>query len=311
MKVGSINLTHNINTIITKWDWFWYAPTPRLKLHCFRLVMGFSLLIYMSYNWQTSAEWLTTQGFHLTPELTTEQRITLSAPLLPEVLLPWFGIFYLLSTLSFLCGKWLRLSCPLVFCCTTYVTLADILNAFTINQLLIFSLAIVSLAEWRPTLPDEQRAQTIPSWPIRMLQIMFFMMYFGCGLTKVVQGDWLHDDSILWHAAHGYYRNELAVWSLNTLPIWCWSLLQHFALFVELACPWFLVFRRTRYFGLFCFIALQLGIALLMERLFFFSFQMFSLSLVFIDDLHLAAIQRKTQKLVTCLKDKKFLKEEP
>lgn len=297
MKTTTLNITNFIYALISKWDWFWYAPTPKLKLQYFRFVMMLSLLFYMSYNWQTPVEWLTTKGFHMTPELLGQQGTTLSAPLMPEELLPWFGILYFLSSVSLLCGKWLRLSCLLVFCCTTYVTLADKLSAFTINQLLIFSLAIVTLTEWRSTLPEEQHSKTIPSWPIRMLQIMFFIMYFGCGLTKIVQGDWLDDDLILWHAAHGYYRNEPAVWLLNTLPLWCWSMLQHFALFIEVIGPWFLIFKQTRYLGLALFIGFQFSIALIMERLFFFSFQMFSLSLVFIDDLHLATIQRKTQKL--------------
>ena len=121
-------------------------------------------------------------------------------------------------------------------------------------------------------------------------------------MCKLFHGDWAHDPDVLWTQAQGIYRTDLAAFLLNYQPKWVWTLMQYTALLFELSAPVLFTFRRLLPTGIVVGIGFQLGIALTMNQLIFFSLQMMTFYLLFIDAGTLRAVRtwllRRCEKIV-------------
>ena len=82
---------------------FVYGPVDATRLVLFRLALAHSLLIYMLFRWQQSAEWLTPAGYHPTGVATNGAQQPV--PLLSDATLPYFGVAYFASIVALILGS--------------------------------------------------------------------------------------------------------------------------------------------------------------------------------------------------------------
>lgn len=262
---------------------FWLGPRDPIKLDTFRLAFGLSLALYMGAWWQHAEEWLTPQGFHVSAAAAGVYRPV--APLLTLAVLPLFGVLLFGALGAFVLGIRPALSTPLCLMLVAYVTFADPITAFTLNRLYIAGLAIMSVAGGGAYFRLRGPApRPVSVWPVRVLQATVIIQYFTAGWCKVVWGDWLESPYVLWSQSQGWYMTDLASWLLRHVPSGAFSWMQYSALSFELLAPILFVWRRLRPFGLAWGIVFQVGTALIAYQLAYFSLQMLSFYVLFLDD---------------------------
>lgn len=260
---------------------FVYGPVGATRLVLFRLALAHSLLIYMLFRWQEAAEWLTPAGYH--PSGAATGGAQQPVPLLNEATLPYFGVAYFASIVALILGVRPRLTIWLVFAGTAYVTVADRLAAFTINKLFVASLLLLAIAP--PIAPDaDGHLRTRSAWVLRVLQLTFILQMFGAGICKVRFGDWIAHDDTLWHQVQLAFMTDLAAWMVRELPMWVWAILQHSALFFELAAPLLFLIKRLRPLGYLLCAGMLVIIAATMYSLIFFSLQLLCFLVLFMDE---------------------------
>jgi len=224
---------------------FFFETSDSIRLDTFRLLIGISLFLYMIERFRYASEWLTTSGFHISPENLPYHPF--AVPLLPEELLPVFGIILFGSIIALIIGWKLKFTIWVVFVCITYVTFADQISAFTLNKLFIVSLLILALADKGTYLSIEKhKISKISIWPVRILQLTFVIQYFTAGWKKVYFGDWLTSPYTLYSQVQGFYRTDFAAFLLNTLPKESWVFMQLGSLLFELSVPILFTIKKTR-----------------------------------------------------------------
>ena len=280
---------------LARWIKFWLGPADPIRLEAFRVVTGLCLLAYLLAWWQHADEWLTTRGFHISA---AGYRSIVVAPPLPPSALPWFGGLLFGGIAAFTLGWRTNLAAWVVLGGVTYVTVADVLAAYTINKLFIVSLAVLALVPlgsyWSLDQPPPPRARSV--WPIRVLQATLLIQYFTAGWCKIAHGDWLQNPYVLWSQVQGIYRTDFAAWMLRVLPVGVWVWMQYAALTFELLSPFLFIVKRFRPIGFLWGGGFQLIIALTMHQLIYFSLQLVAFYVLFLDDstLHALRCQLKT-----------------
>ena len=272
--------------LVERWNSYWYGPVPAIRLAAFRQAILLMLAIYMLARWMYAAEWLTAAGFH--PSRAADRINAPQLPLLPPALLPVLGVGLFGSITLALVG-WLRRPATIVaLLLVIYVSLVDPISAFTLNRLFMFSLVLLALAP--ATAPDD----TMPAWPVRILQLTLVLHYATSGVCKSLRGDWLTSDDVLWSQLQNIYMTDAAALFVRVTPTWAMTLLQHTALGFELLAPLLFGLRRLRPFALFIGISMHIMIAVTMYQLFYFSAQMVCFYLLFLDP---ATLQRWRTRL--------------
>lgn len=268
---------------------FWVGPVDAVRLDAFRMLTAACLLCYLLCRWPYAEEWLTASGFHVQKGWYLYQPIVF--PLLPRAALPWLGGLCAGSVLALLIGWRRRVAAAVAFGCLLYISYADLLMVFTINKLFLVSLAVFVLAPRR--IPGRGSTPARHSaWPVRILQATLLLSYFGAGWCKSVRGDWLKDAYVLWTQVQGVYRTDLAAWLLRILPLGVWSWMQYAALTFELSAPLLFAWRPSRLVGFLWGIGFQLLVALTMYELIYFSLQLMTYYVLFMDPERLHAIWR-------------------
>ena len=245
---------------------YFLAPTSATRLLQFERLFTLSFACYQLYLLLHWKEWLTTAGFHL-----RENAMRASFPYSAPLLEPWQVLLAAIivgsATLAVVVGKRHRAALAILFLWAVYIQLADIVTAFTLNKIYIVTFLILLLS---PVEGDKLRAR----WPITVLQLTLVAMYGGAGFAKAVHGDWLLYSDALWTQVQGIYRTDFAAWLLLVLPKWSWTAMQHSALAFELFAPLLFLWRRLLPIGIVVGLGFHIIIALCMELLIFFSFQM-------------------------------------
>jgi hypothetical protein len=125
------------------------------------------------------------------------------------------------------------------------------------------------------------RTQITSQWPVRMMQIWVAGLYFFSWPRKIM-GDpaWLEGTAV-------YYIMSLSEFSRWDVPAgWFWkpwvNLVTYFTLFVEGGFPYLVWFRKLRLPMIFLAVSLQLGIAVFMKNISFYSVTMACSVLVFL-----------------------------
>jgi hypothetical protein len=265
-----------------------------IRLDAFRVVFAGSLLLYLHAWWQEPYEWLTQVGFHISRASSPFA----TAPLLPVAALPLFGLLMFGAVGALLFGWRLPLSTLMVLAFVVYVTFADIAAAFTMNKIFIAGLAVLAVAPtgayFRVGATQSAPGQSV--WPIRILQATLLVQYATAGWCKVLHGTWLDDPLTLFSQAQGQYRTDLCSWMLRSLPLGAWTLMQHSALAFELLAPVLFAVRRLRPLAFAWGGTFQVGTALMMKDLIYFSLQMVSFYLLFVDDAWLHALRLRATR---------------
>lgn len=257
-----------------RWNEYWYAPMPAIRLDAFRQALLFTLVLYMLARWMHAAEWLTAVGFHPSP---AADRINApQLPLLPVQWLPLLGVG-LFGSLALAIFGWLRRPATVVaLLLVIYVSLVDPIAAFTLNRLYIFSLVLFALA------PAADADDTIPAWPVRILQLNLVLHYATSGVCKALRGDWLTHSDVLWAQLQNIYMTDAAALIVRVTPMWAMTLLQHLAFGFELFAPLLFGLRRLRPYALVIGLAMHVVIAVTMYQLIYFSGQMMCFYLLFV-----------------------------
>jgi hypothetical protein len=258
------------------WNRYWYGPVPAIRLAAFRQAILFMLAIYMLARWMHAAEWLTAAGFH--PSYAADRVNAPQLPLLPPALLPVLGVG-LFGAIALAIVGWLRRPATiLALLLVVYVSLVDPISAFTLNRLFVVTLLVLALAP-APAAADD----TMPAWPVRVLQLTLLTHYATSGICKSLRGDWLTSNDVLWAQLQSVYMTDAAALFVRVTPPWAMTLLQHAALGFELLAPLLIGVRRLRPFGLFIGVVMHIMIAVTMVQLFYFSAQMVCFYLLFLD----------------------------
>ncbi len=260
-----------------RWDRFWHAELPEIRLAAFRHAILLSLLAYLLHRWRHAGEWLTTAGFH--PSLAVDAVHGPQVPLIPAAWLPLFGAL-LFGGLALAVLGWLRRPATwLTLALLSYANLADPVAAFTLNRVYCFALLVLALA---PAPRDSAIGPTIPAWPVRLLQLGLLVHYFSSGLCKSLYGAWLGDADVLWRQMQGIFMTDSAAWLVRSLPRWAFTAQQHLALGFELLAPLLLGVRRLRPLGLVLGVGMHVFIAVNMHLLVYFSLQMLCFYVLFV-----------------------------
>jgi hypothetical protein len=266
---------------VTAWRRFWYAPVPAVRLAAFRQALLFTLVFYMLARFMHAGEWLTAElGFHPSPA--ADRYHAPQVPLLTPALLAPFGVALFGSLALAIVGVLRRPATWAALLLVGYATLADPIAAFTLNRVYLFALLVLALA------PAPGPDDTLPAWPLRVLQVHLAIHYLGAGLCKALHGDWLQHPDVLWCAVQGVYMTDAAAWMVRHVPPWAFTGQQHLALGFELLAPLLLAVRRLRPLAFVVGLGMHLIIAAAMYQLVYFSLQMACFYLLFVDPARLA-----------------------
>jgi hypothetical protein len=266
---------------------FGFGGIDPLRLQVFRALFAMTLLVYMADRAQTPYEWLTWEGFHVSPEFSRGYRWR--PPLLPTSwVVPFLGLYFA-SVVALIVGWKTRVTTWLVLGCTAYVTSADAQSAYSMNNMYLFGLLALALAPAPRSFSENGVTVSRQSaWPVRVLQATLVVQYFAAGACKAIHGDWLQVDGewalnhdVLWTHVQGVYCTDIGAWMLRTLPRWSWSAQQQLALTFELGGPFLFLFRRTRPFVLLWGLGFHAAIGLTMHKVGYFSLQMLAYYVLF------------------------------
>lgn len=261
-----------------RWDRWWYADMPAIRLDAFRQAIVLSLIIYAVHRYMYAAEWLSAIGFH--PSTAADRINAPQVPLLPPGLVPVFGLGLFGSLAMTLLGWWRRPATWVALVLLEYATLADPIAAFTLNRVFVFALLIFGLA---PAPRDSPAGPVIAAWPVRLLQLHLLLHYFASGVCKSLHGLWLVESDLLWRQLQEIYMTDTAAYLVRTLPPWAFTFQQGLALGFELLAPVLLGVKRLRWIGIVMGIGMHIFIAINMHLLIYFSLQMMCFYLLFID----------------------------
>lgn len=283
-----------IAALIRRWELFWHAPMPAIRLEVFRQALLLSLFVYLLHRFMFAAEWLSAIGFHPSPAV--DRFNAPQVPLLPAGWIAGFGGVMFGSLALAMIGRrgWLQRSATaILLLCVQYVSLVDPISAFTLNRIFVFTLVVLVLAPTpREPAPGED-GPTLPAWPVRLLQTNLLVHYFASGYCKAVQGDWLVASDVLWLQMQEVFMTDAAAYMVRTLPPWAFTAQQGLALGFELLAPVLLGVRRLRPLGIVMGIGMHIFIAINMRLLIYFSLQMMCFYLLFIDP---GALRRAWQR---------------
>jgi hypothetical protein len=269
---------------------FCFGGVDPVRLDSFRRIFALNFLLYQGTWFLDAFEWLTPYGFHYTAA-TTPPPYPAPLPLLTPGLVPLYGLALLVGAMLVIAGK--RRAVWLLLALAVWVQLADIVAAYTLNKLYIVGFAVLALAPAPRPVEHGGRTTSLQSaWPLRVLQATLLIQYFTAGTCKVLPGNWFEHSDILWTHVQGIYRTEFAAWMLRVLPKDAWAGMMYSALAFELLAPFLFAYRRTRPLAFAWGFSFQAIIALTMYRLFFFSAQMLTFYILFVDADTLHAARR-------------------
>lgn len=180
--------------------------------------------------------------------------------------------------------------------------------------LLMAAFAVIALAFWprTPEVGGDPAGATLwqSAWPLRILQATLLIQYGTAGVCKIVSGDWMDfpgqwfvwdglwpdwrggsidfkGDILVGHSV-GLYRTEAAAWLIDVLPRQAWVLQGMLALGFELFAPVLFMVRRLRPLAYLLGVGMHVVIALMMVDLIWFSLQMVTFYILFVDGRRLA-----------------------
>lgn len=287
-----------------RFEEFVFGGVDPIRLQVFRTLFALTLFVYVFDRAQTPYEWLTWEGFHVSPEYTRGYKWR--PPLLPPTwVIPFLGA-YLWSIVLLIVSWQPRVMTWIVLAGTAYVTVADAQSAYGMNSIYIYGLAALGLAPRPREVRDGSALVARQSaWPLRVLQATLLVQYFGAGMCKVFFGEWLIKDAalayhpnVLWAHVQGIYCTEVGAWMLRTLPRWAWAAQQYSALVFELLGPFLFLFRRTRPVAMLWGLGFQTMIGLSMYKVGYFSLQMLSFYVLFVSPGLLREMGERVRALV-------------
>jgi hypothetical protein len=258
---------------------FWFRPMDPLPLRVFEIMLCTSMAYYFSGHLKTPDFWLGERGYHVSARATSAHYIT-PPPLPPEAWLNGIiAAFYLICVLYIL-GIGRRLLAWVLFAVAVYIQAMDQPSSFTVNRMFIVSFFFLALQPKEFVIEGKRR---VSGFIIRFFQATLLVQYSTAGICKMYSGDWLESASVVWTQSQGHYKTPLAAWAVNDMPMFMWWGLAASSLVFEFAAPLFFICKRSRMAAIVFGILFHLSIATLMKDLIFFSLQMITPYVFFLD----------------------------
>lgn len=255
-------------------------PTDALPLRMFEVLFTMAFLLRMGRNFTAWREWLTDEGFRLTPAEYQVLNYPTPFPALEAWMVPLLALVLFGSGLAVIMAWQRRIALWLLLGCAVYVQGVDFLGSFAYNKIFIGGYAL--LATGPGPFQDTAGRWVVSAAMPRMIQATLVVLYFAAGIAKAFQGDWLKYNDVLWTKVQGLHRNELAALLLRTLPKGAWMVMQHAALIFELGAPMLFLIPRLRWLAIAWGLSFHFMIAALMAGLVYFTVQMWSFYAVWI-----------------------------
>ena len=264
---------------VLSWQW-WLGDEGPQRLRVFESVLVCAFLVMLGYNFLEWRDWLTPEAFHLTNEEAVAMGYPPIFPQMPAGWVPWFGMLILVAGAGVVACRWRRVSLLVLAVVAVYVQGVDYPSTSAQNKLCIVVLVMLATA---PGLLQVEGVRVANLAPIRAIQALLLIEYWAAGWTKAFgEGAWLQHADTLQLTLQGMHRTELAALLLRTLPSWVWTVAQVGTLIFEIGAPIWFCWRRTRWLAIIAGCGLHLGIAVMMNRVGFFSLQMVSFYPLFV-----------------------------
>lgn len=234
-------------------DWL-AEPQPIERLALLRIAIPLAVLGFLSSRLMHADHWLSPIGFHV-PDLGGDWRQPLYLAPMP-VWAAWVvaaGI--VISGLCLAAGALTQPAAAIFAVLVGYTTLADRLEAFTVNKLApVLTLALFlapggaryGVDAWLRARRDREapRPTEVEGGVIRFFQIFLCTMYSASGIAKA-RGDWV-THQVLWTHLHDQYQTEIGWLIMRVLPGSLWWALQWLVLVFEVGAPLWFSWRWTR-----------------------------------------------------------------
>ena len=259
-------------------DW-WFKPLDTVQIRWFEVLLTTSFLYYVSSFLPTATDWLSTTGFYLSAEATSAHYIS-PPERMPVEWVPWaVGAFYFVGGLLIL-GQFRRFCAWALFASALYIQAMDQPSSFTMNRLYIVYFLMLGLM---PAVQTIDGKKMISGWFIRFFQVTLLVQYGVAGFCKGYTGDWLFKPMTVWTQSQGHYKNPLSAWAINDMPDPIWWGLWASSFIFEAGAPLLFGWKRTRHYTVIFGVLFHFGIAALMKDLIFFSYQMVTSYVFFVD----------------------------
>ena len=228
-------------------DWL-AEPQPIERLALLRIAIPLAVLGFLSSRLLHADHWLSPVGFHV-PDLGGDWRQPLYLPPMPVGAAWVVAVVITLSGLCLSAGLVTQPAAAIFAFLVAYTTLADRLEAFTVNKLApVLTLALLigpsgaryGVDAWirRRRDPSAPLPTELEGGVVRFFQLFLCTMYSASGIAKA-RGDWLAHQ-VLWTHLHDQYQTQVAWLIMRVLPGWTWWALQFLVLAFEVGAPlWF------------------------------------------------------------------------
>jgi Vitamin K-dependent gamma-carboxylase len=234
-------------------DWL-SEPQPIERLALLRIAIPLAVLGFLSSRLIHADHWLSPVGFHV-PDLGGDWRQPLYLAPMPVGAAWTVAVAITAAGLCLAVGLATQPAAAIFALLVGYTTLADRLEAFTVNKLApVLTLALFlapsgaryGIDAWlrRRRDPGAPRPIEVHGGVIRFFQIFLCTMYSASGIAKA-RGDWLKEQ-VLWTHLHDQYQTEVAWLIMRALPGSIWSALQGLVLIFEVGAPLWFAMRWTR-----------------------------------------------------------------
>lgn len=295
---------HNQNTssrISKVLDWI-FVPYSLTVWRSFETIVCIVMVYYFSSFLKTPDWWIGTSGYHVSARATSSGYLP-PPPLIPD---DWIHVvvvaFYFFSGMYIL-GYGRKVLNWVFFAFCMYVQAVDQPSAFTINRMLILyffmfglqpesePMEAISIETSKDAPAQTDKPAKVSGWMVRIMQLTLGLQYSASGICKI-EGGWIKiqndtivfNSKVVWTQSQGHYKNELAAWAVNDLPMFVWGSLAGATLFFELFAIFLFFWKRTRLATVIFGVCLHLGIAMLMKDLIYFSLQMLTMYIFFVPE---------------------------
>jgi hypothetical protein len=259
-------------------DW-WFKPLDAVQIRWYEVLLTTSFLYYVSSFVPTASDWLGTTGFYLSAEATSAHYITPPSRI-PLEWIPWAVFAFFAVGGLHIMGFFRRTCAWLLFISAVYIQAMDQPSAFSMNRLYIVYYFMLGLM---PAVFIENGEKKISGWYIRFFQTSLILQYGVAGICKMHSGDWIGRPMTVWTQSQGHYKNPLSAWAVNDLPEPFWWFIWISSLVFEAGAPLLFGWKRTRHATVVFGVLFHFGIAGLMKDLIFFSYQMVTSYIFFVD----------------------------
>ena len=286
------------NNILNRWlddiiNW-WFKPHRPHVVRGFEILICISMAYYFSSFLHRLDIWIGNGGYRVSKEATSSHYLDPPPTVPDDLLIPVAVTFYILCAIYLYCccvsnsvANFLRRMLAFVFfCICMYVQALDQPSAFTVNRMFIVSFFVLSM---QPSEIVINGRNYVSGWIIRFFQLTLILQYSTSGICKANPGDWIIWDpfgfhwKIVWTQAQGHYKTWLAAQAIHDLPFIFWAIMSLLSYLFELGAVFWFGIKKTRYGAIIFGILFHLGIATLMKDLIYFSFQMITSYIFYVE----------------------------